>query len=330
MAQDGEDDTRFGAFTPARHRSYRAIGLILSLCLLVALVVAQIRGPAYEAQAVVQVRLDSTATTLPDLMTQIESHLLTRDVLEATALRHGMTGEDAAVDLRRTVALHALTSTAGATLGLAPEVSGVVISARSGEPEQAVRVANDLALQVLDLGQSGQLDPGHDLLTFYRGEEARLWQEVSALRAEVSAQATGGSLSLADAATGNDRRLDLLQDQYDLVRHDLAEAEIAGRLAERQRSSRFTLLQRATAGVVVQSGQLWLVLALLGACLMAGAFAFRASAAAPNAPIVGRARRAALYRLVDDPERPIWGLPRFAVVSAALVAGLTGLSLILR
>lgn len=177
MAVGLENSRDLGGFTaPVPFlRRFRTVSIVLILTCFTAFLVVSARGPIFEAQAVVQVRAGT------DLLSLIEAKILTRDALSATAARQGLTGQQALVGLRQAVALHDLTSVAGATLGLAPQVSGIVISVRMADVDQAVRVANDLALQVLDLGQNGLLDQNHDTLAFYRAEEERLWQEISAL-----------------------------------------------------------------------------------------------------------------------------------------------------
>lgn len=299
-------------------RPYATGGLILlGACLLA---VTLLRDTSFEAQAVVQVRLGA------DVLPLIETHVMDRDSLTATAARHDITGDDAVVALHRAVALNALTSPAGATLGLAPQISGIVISVRLPQKDQAMQVANDLALQVLDLGQKGDLDADHDLLEFYRGEEDRLWQEVSALRAEVSASSRANSGSVSESA----RKLGLLQDQYAVVRNDLAEKEVAARWDARQRSTQFALLQRATSGRPVQPGQMRLLASLVSAALLALILAFAVERQPWAGKPVRRIKAFCAYRLLDDPNRPIFGLPRFAVLSGGVVLVLIILSLLVR
>lgn len=305
------------------------IGLLLLIAALSALAIGQAQDPAFEAQSVVQVRIGAEVLPL------IEAHLMARDALLATGLRHKMAGEAAAVTLRTAIAVHNLTSVAGASLGLAPEVSGIVLSVRLPQADQAVRIANDLALQVLDLGQTGELDAHHDTLEFYRSEAARLWQEVSALRTELAAVAQTGTVGTVDDALGADRRLILLQDQYDLVRHNLAEAEVASRLADRHRADQFALLQRATSAQPVPTGNLWRVCALAASALLALAVAsgrdrrWSGGGSQPDALRLN-SRIQGGFRLLDDLNRPIMGLPRFVVLSMALVGLLISLSLVLR
>ena len=300
-------------------RRYWAVGLVIVLACLSAMAFLHNRGPSYEAQSVVRVRLGS------DVLGLIEAHLTGRTALIATAGRHDITGDSAPVTLREAIGLHPLTPVAGTTLGLPPDVAGIVISVRLPDADQAAQVANDLALQVLDLGQTGQLDANHDLLSFYGNEEQRLWQEIAALKAEMS----GVRVRTERDSSSNDRPLVLLQDQYEVVRHHLAEEEVATRLAARQRSADFALLQRASVGLAVRSGNIWLLGTLAGAVLLSLAAAFVAERGSwASARLGGQMRDG--YRLVDDPSRPIFGLPRFVVVSAVLVVAMILASWLIR
>lgn len=303
MAEGG---AAYGSGTDLRR--FWMVGVVLLLSCLSAFAIVSARGPIFEAQAVVQVRAE------PDLLHLIEGNVLTREALLATAARQGLTGADAAVTLRQAVALHDLTSVAGATLGLAPQISGLVISVRLSDVDQAVRVANDLALQVLDLGQNGRLDADHDDLAFYRAEEERLWQEISALRAELSLQ--------PDAVASGQRKIMLLQDQYDVIRRHLAEGEVASRRAERTRSGQFAMLQRATAGQAVQTGQWVKLVSLAVSVLLTIGLALAAFGRAALLRV--RARHA------KGAERTLFGMPLSMMASLALVLALLGLAEVLR
>lgn len=140
--------------------------------------------------------------------------------------------------------------------------------------------------------------------------------------------------------SGFDRQLQQLQDQYTVVTQRMAEAQTAQRLAERQQAQRFTLLERAiTPEYPMGGGKKKIAIAGTVGSLLAGiVLAFlldlirpvvRTSAQMQRQldlePVVvipeirapkGRIGRAAL-RLIDDPKRPIFGLPRFAVLAAA-------------
>lgn len=298
-------------------RRFWAAGIVILLSCLGAVAVLHSLGPTYEAQAVVRVRLGM------DVLDLIEARLMGRDALIATANRHGIFGDTAAATLREAVGLHPVTALAGTTLGLAPDVTGVVISVRLSQPDQAVQMANDLAMQVLDLGQAGQLDANHDLLTFYGNEEHRLWQEIAALKAEMSGVRVRGERD----SSGSDRPLMLLQDQYDVVRRHLAEEEVATRLAARQRALDFALLQRASGGIAIRSGSSSVLGGVAGAVFLALA----AAGLAERRPWASLKRRNLMKdgcRMLDAPRRPVFGLPRFMVFSAIAVAALVALSVL--
>lgn len=138
--------------------------------------------------------------------------------------------------------------------------------------------------------------------------------------------------------SGYDRQLKQLQDQYDVITQRMAEAETTQRLAERQQAERFTLLERAiTPEFSLGSGGRKIAMAgsvasLLGALVLA----FLLDLAKPIVrtaaqmqrqldlqPVVcipeirapkGRFGNAAL-RLIDDPKKPIFGLPRYLVIA---------------
>lgn len=268
--------------------------LALLLCAMLAVFLAP---PDFEAHAVVQI--GSAGDTVP----MMERQLTSRGALEATAARQSLAGADVAVTLRKAIALHELTSDAGIMLGLPAETTGVVISVRMQQADQATRVANDLALQVLDLGQNGALDAGHSALSFYRSEESRLWQELAALNSE----------RRADSARV--RQAKLLQDQYDVVRRRLAEAEVDARLAARQSASQFTLLARADQGRPVRDH------AGLLAALAALAAAVAVLALRDNRRIV-----TAWRRMSAAPGGQVFGLPRSLALGVALVGLVIGLS----
>lgn len=187
---------------------------------------------SFEASSAVQIR-----TASPTSLPLLEHRLLTRDMLEATARRHGVSG---ALALAQSVALLPLTTRAGETFGVAPRAIGVIVAVRLEDPEQAVRVANDIALQLLDLADAGQVDPGAETLSLLRAEEDRLWQEASALQSDPGLDAEGR------------RKLGLLQAEYDAARARLGDAEVAARIAGRLEATPYALLSRARLAVATR------------------------------------------------------------------------------
>ena len=323
------------------------IGLLLRRRWLIAIVTilgtalgagyAKSRPDTFETAAVIQVvspvvteggQPVAPVNALQVLQT-IEQRLTTRDNLIALIDRHGlfadapgMSLEDKVAVMRASIRFQSVSSATGGGL------SAIIISAQAGTADNAARVANDLAQSVLDLGAEGKRATADASFTFFKEEEARLWQAIGALESEIATyreanrsalpgarearqdeltqvdtalraldqelaglqgeeadirakttlRATdrrrlediGQRLSVLaaqraplaarkadlDAGIGDvaevdrvlsayDRQLRQLQDQYAVVSARLAEAETGQRLAERQQTERFSLLERA-------------------------------------------------------------------------------------
>ena len=327
--------TPTGGWLGLMRRQFWMIALLALVGSLSVLAYSRMQAPSYEASAVVQVRPGA------DVLPEITGRITARDNLAALALRQGLfqgaeTQDHAAAGLLQALSIQPMMTVAGQTRGFAPQTTGVVVSVRLSDADMATRVANDVALQMLDLGNSGALDAGHDALTFYRGEEVRLWQEVSALRSEAQAAGLADSVGEADQVLGTDRKIALMQDQYDLVRQRLADQEIAARLDARARVGQYVLVERATSAVAISVVQSWMLVGVAGSLLLAVTLAFVLERVFPVLatgpwwyldPV--RARLVRAYRLVDDPDSPIFGFPRFAVLTVAVVATLVALSRIL-
>ena len=300
------------------------IALIVTVGALATLAYGRMQLPQYEASAVVQVQTATDAA-------RVAARVLGRDNLLSIATRHGLTltasRDRTAVQLRRAISINDLTAQAGESLGFQPQVAGLVVSVLLPDAEMSARVANDLAQQILDDGNAGQLDETHGNLDFYRRDEQRLWQELGAFRAEQDSAA--GTVGAADNAVEGQHRLTLMQDQYDLLRQKLAGAEIAARLTGHLQAGQFSLLRRATATEAVNVVQDWMLVGVAGSLLLAVTLAFvlerryPALQRGPWAELTHLHQRAThLYRMFDDPSRPILGIPRYAVTSALIVVWL--------
>lgn len=149
--------------------------------------------------------------------------------------------------------------------------------------------------------------------------------------------------------TGYDRQLTQLQDQYAAANARLADASTAQRLAESQQSERFSLLERAiTPDYSTGGGKKKIaILGAVGSLVSALGLAFLLDLWKPVVRTAAQMRRqldldpvvcipelrqpkgrlgSAALRVIDDPGRPIFGLPRFAVLAVLAVAILVALA----
>ncbi len=145
--------------------------------------------------------------------------------------------------------------------------------------------------------------------------------------------------------SGYERQLTQLQDQYQVVTRRMAEAQTEQLLAERQQAERFTLLERAiTPQYALGGGAKKIALAgAFGSLLVGLGLAFLLDLLHPvvrtaaqmerqldlrpvvSIPEIRPATQTAAHRrlgrgivkLLDDPTKPLLGLPRYAVLASA-------------
>jgi tyrosine-protein kinase Etk/Wzc len=164
---------------------------------------------------------------------------------------------------------------------------------------------------------------------------------IAARRAELEADLST-SPEVERVLAGYDRQLEQLRAQSDAANARMAQSEIDARLAERQQAERFTLLERAIVPEtsvgggnkkVALAGAFASLFAAIGlAFLLDLIFPVVRSAAQMERqldlrPVVsipeikpqkaGRAGRG-MMKMLDDPTKPLFGLPRFAVISAGV------------
>ena len=177
-------------------RRFWVIAAVSLLGTLMAIWYAKTRPDVFETASVLQVELPMVtdggqAPALPvnvlQLLTSIEQRLTTRDNLIALIDRHGlfadapgMSIEDKVFAMRQSVSFQSVTGPSGA-------LSALIISARAGEAEDAARIANDLAQSVLDMGAEGKRATAEASFGFFREQENRLWEQITALEAEIAA-----------------------------------------------------------------------------------------------------------------------------------------------
>ena len=311
---------------------------------LAAVLFALSRGQTYEASAAIQVEMPTVTAGATDndrsmaaaqVLQSIEQRLTTRESLQAVIERHGLYADLPGLSsdrkmalLRNSISFQGVDSAAGQVYGQARNLSAIIITARMGDAEMAARIANDFAQGVLDQSAAGTRDRAQQNVSFFSEEEARLWDQLSALEREIAGYKNQNSAALpseaaamrtemtgldsdirrasqdriaavreaetiraketlretdrrqledlaqriavldaqiatadirhkelADALAATpevervlaayDRQLTQMQSQYEVVTGRLAEAETDLRLAERQQTERFILLDRA-------------------------------------------------------------------------------------
>ncbi len=246
------------------------------------------------------------------------------------------------------------------------ENAGALPELRDAKRDELVNLDTDLRQLRQDRvaleGEAAQINAKATL----RETDRRALEDIAARLAVVDAQlasATARSEALqAELATspevervlaGYERQLDQLRSQHDAVTARMAQAETDARLAEMQQAERFTLLERA---IVPESpmggGNKKLAIAGALASLIAGlAIAFTLDLLHPVvrtaaqmerqldlrpvvvipevAPPKATAPGKGLMQLLDDPTKPVFGMPRYAVIAgAATLALLTAAALV--
>lgn len=234
------------------------------------------------------------------------------------------------------------------------ENAGTLPALRDAAQDELVNLDTDLrALQQEKLGLAGEAAQINAKSTL-RETDRRALEEIAArtgvLDAQIASFAARRAELQAELSTspetervlaGYDRQLEQLRNQHDAATSRMAQAQTDARLAEMQQAERFTLLERA----IVPEGPMGgsnrkLAIAGAMASLLAGlALAFVLDLLNPVVrtaaqmerqldlrPVViipevtpakpTRRGRGAM-KLLDDPTKPLLGLPRYVVISGA-------------
>ena len=227
---------------------WRRRWLIIAVTLLglaLAAVYAKSRPATYSAAAVIQIEVPSVTeqdgTVAPSgaaqLLQAIEQRLTTRENLLAVIARHGLyanlpglTDDQKVQALRSALTFQSVASATAQNFGAPPAISAIIIFARMDSPALAARVANDFAQGILDQSTAGQLESARDTTTFFATEEARVWQQIVALEAEIAAFKNANAAAMPT-------RLSVQSDELvalDADLRDLAQSRVA---IEGQRSA---------------------------------------------------------------------------------------------
>ena len=156
------------------------------------------RPDVFEAIAVIQIEVpminpaegEAGAPGAAQRLQAIKQRLTTRDSLLAVIDRHGLFAGAPALSpdekvnlLRGSIRFE---DVASVDAGSAPQISALLIFARMDNADLAARVANDFAQNILDQSSASQLSSARDISDFYKGEEARVWEEITAIEAQIA------------------------------------------------------------------------------------------------------------------------------------------------
>lgn len=223
---------------------------------------------------------------------------------------------------------------------------------RDARRDELINLDSDLrTLEQQRLALEGQA-AGIRAIKTPRETDRRQLEALTAQLTVLESQRTGlatrrAAVTAAEAATpeveavlnGYTRQLQQLQDQYQVISQRMAEAETTQRLSDRQQAERFTLLERALTPEYPQGGgrKKLAILGAVGSLFGGLALAFVLDLMRPVVrtaaqmerqldlrPVVSipqiRPKRAGrgVLKLLDDPTKPILGLPRYAVIAGAV------------
>lgn len=197
------------------------IGMILSV------ITAKSKIDVYQSTAVIQVEVPVVAEGTGgagsvQFLQAIQQRLTSREALLAMIDRHGLfadapglSADQRVAALRMAIRFEPVASTGTPAFGNSSPISALLIVVQSDTGDHAARIANDLAQSILDQTTADQLDSTRETTSFFRDEEARVWQLLAALEAEIAAYKNANAAALPElnvartaevAAIGTDLR----------------------------------------------------------------------------------------------------------------------------
>lgn len=237
--------------------------------------------------------------------------------------------------------------------------AGALPELRDAKRDEMVNLDSDLRQLRRDRvaleGEASQINAKAILRATDRRALEALAAQLAVLDAQL-ASATARSEELqAELATspevervlaGYDRQLDQLHDQYGAATARMAQAEIDARLAEMQQAERFTLLERAIIpeGPMGGGNKKLAIAGALASLILGLSTAFVLELMHPvvrtaaqmereldlrpvvvipkvTPPKIARTGKG-MMRLLDDPTKPLFGMPRYAVFAGAATLAL--------
>ena len=218
--------------------------MMLPIALLGAVLAVLVAGrlpSTYEAAAAIQVEgaaVDqaggsdedaSAGHSTAQVLQSIEQRLTARENMLAVIERHqlysdmpALTPDQKIALLRQSLTFQSVARAANPGFGAAPEVSAMIILARSTDPVQAAAIANDFAQGLLDGGNASQALRTRDTLEFYLEESRRIETEMEALDTEVARYRAGHAASLPSARASLQDESSGLETDLRMIERDLA------------------------------------------------------------------------------------------------------------
>lgn len=190
------------------------IAVIILAGMIVSAMVALSRPKIYETGAVIQIESPvitggdaATGGQTARLLQAIEQRLTTRENLTAIIDRHGLfadapglTMNQKIAALRQSVTFQSVPAAAQTGFGGGASVSALIIMTRFANPDQAARVANDLAQSMLDLSVASQASRARETLEFFIAEENRIRAEMQQVDADLAAYKGANAAALPGSA----------------------------------------------------------------------------------------------------------------------------------
>ena len=264
---------------------FRRAGLILlvtTVFTVAGILFALSSDRVYRASAVLQVQniipsgtVSAPASSTSQRIQTIEQQMMSRENLLALGERHGvfdgtnLTPSERHQLMRQSISIEAVSSMPGG-FQRDGSLSALIVSASAASPEVAAAMANEIAGDLVQENTRSRRLRAEASLQFYRSEEARIEDQITAIEAEIAAfqvrneDAMPGSLALRrdELARLSETRMEL-QREINEARSEVASLDPAGRGVTQRRAAQLTeLIGRRNAEVMEINAQVEAIQAL--------------------------------------------------------------------
>jgi tyrosine-protein kinase Etk/Wzc len=258
-------------------RRFALISFVIALGVLLSVVFALNQPRAYEATAVVQIELAtigedvSSPATTPRAkyrLQLIEQQLMARDSLLALidelglfADRPQMTVIDKVVALRESVSITQIIA-GGETWRPDAVPSGLYITARSSDPEQAAEMANAFLARLLAQAEIRRTEQVRETLAFFESEAVRVGGKITELENRIAVFKGLNAASLPDGIMSLKTQLATLQEtELDLESQIIALRNSGSRVREETLNRQIADLEQQKSLVAARIADIDLALA---------------------------------------------------------------------